>query len=48
MMDIEFSAIQIEYVFNEENAIYSMILWEYIETKYTFIVHLTFCLWVDT
>ena len=24
MMDIEFSAIQIEYVFNEENAIYSM------------------------
>ena len=25
MMDIEFSAIQIEYVFNEENAIYSMI-----------------------
>ena len=29
MMDIEFSAIQIEYVFNEENAIYSMILWVY-------------------
>ena len=28
MMDIEF-AIQIEYVFNEENAIYSMIPWVY-------------------
>ena len=42
MMDIEFSAIQIEYVFNEENAIYSMIL------RVTFIVHFTFCLWVDT
>ena len=24
MMDIEFSAIQIEYVFNEENAIHSI------------------------
>ena len=38
MMDIEFSAIQIEYVFNEENAIYSMI------PRVNFIVHFTFCL----
>ena len=48
MMDIEFSAIQIEYVFNEENAIHSIIPRVYIETKYNFIVHFTFCLWVDT
>ena len=42
MMDIEFSAIQIEYVFNEENAIHSMI------PRVNFIAHFTFCLWVDT
>ena len=41
MMDIEFSAIQIEYVFNEENAIYSMI------PRVNLIDYFTFCLWFD-